>query len=76
MNETSNILAFRQPSTVDDPLTDILRAGARDLLARAIAIEVDAFLASTADLRCPTGERAWSDMGTVRCARLRPGSVP
>ena len=55
MNETSNILAFRQPSTVDDPLTDILRAGARDLLARAIAIEVDAFLASTADLTLPDG---------------------
>ncbi|MHC2381009.1 hypothetical protein ACVIU7_001663 [Bradyrhizobium liaoningense] len=36
MTETTNVLAFRQPSAVDDPLTDIVRAGARDLLARAI----------------------------------------
>jgi hypothetical protein len=55
MTETTNVLAFRQPSAVDDPLTDILRAGARDLLARAIEIEVDAFLASTADLTLPDG---------------------
>ncbi|WLB85837.1 hypothetical protein QIH91_23030 [Bradyrhizobium japonicum USDA 135] len=45
MTETTNVLAFRQPSAVDDPLTDIVRAGARDLLARAIEIEVGAFLA-------------------------------
>jgi putative transposase len=44
MNETTNVLAFRQPSTVDDPLTDILRAGARELLAKAIEIEVDTFV--------------------------------
>ncbi|MHC2700823.1 hypothetical protein ACVMHZ_003956 [Bradyrhizobium liaoningense] len=30
MTETTNVLAFRQPSAVDDPLTDIVRAGARD----------------------------------------------
>ncbi|MCP1817790.1 hypothetical protein J2R88_006204 [Bradyrhizobium japonicum] len=55
MTETTNVLAFRQPSAVDDPLTDIVRAGARDLLARAIEIEVGAFLASTANLTLPDG---------------------
>ena len=55
MTETTNVLAFRQPSTVDDPLTDILRAGARELLARAIEIEVSTFLASTSDLTLPDG---------------------
>jgi hypothetical protein len=30
MNETTKILPFRQPSAVDDPLTEILRKGARD----------------------------------------------
>ncbi|MEY9643633.1 hypothetical protein ABIF66_011926 [Bradyrhizobium japonicum] len=35
MTETTNVLAFRQPSAVDDPLTDIVRAGARDLLSRS-----------------------------------------
>ncbi|MCA1394576.1 transposase [Bradyrhizobium sp. IC3123] len=55
MTETTNVLAFRQPSVVDDPLTDIVRAGARDLLARAIEVEVGAFLASTANLTLPDG---------------------
>jgi hypothetical protein len=40
MNETTNILAFRQPSAVDDPLTEILRNGACELLARAVEIEL------------------------------------
>lgn len=29
MNETSNIVALRQPDEIDDPLTNILRAGVR-----------------------------------------------
>jgi putative transposase len=55
MNETTNILAFRQPSAVDDPLTEILRNGARELLARAVEIELQAFLATTAELKLPDG---------------------
>ncbi|MEY9120608.1 transposase-like protein [Bradyrhizobium yuanmingense] len=55
MNETTNILAFRQPSAADDPLTEILRNGARELLARAVEIELQAFLATTAELKLPDG---------------------
>jgi len=55
MNETTNILTFRQPSAVDDPLTEILRNGARDLLARAVEIELQAFLEMTAELKLPDG---------------------
>jgi putative transposase len=43
MNETTYILAFRQPSAVDDPLAEILRNGARELLARAVEIELKHF---------------------------------
>ncbi|MBR0868381.1 hypothetical protein JQ637_44255, partial [Bradyrhizobium diazoefficiens] len=67
MTETTNVLAFRQPSAVDDPLTDIVRAGARDLLARAIEIEVGAFLASTANLTLPDGR--------ARLVRAGPGCL-
>ena len=35
MNETSDIVALRQPDEIDDPLTNILRAGARQLLTQA-----------------------------------------
>ena len=43
MNDTSIIVAFRQPDEIDDPLTNILRAGARQLLAEAVEIEVKRF---------------------------------
>ncbi|MCP3468250.1 IS256 family transposase (plasmid) [Bradyrhizobium sp. CCGUVB23] len=55
MNETTKILPFRQRSAVDDPLTEILRNGARDLLARAVEIELQAFLETTAELKLPGG---------------------
>ena len=55
MNETTNIVRLRQPDAIDDPLTDILRAGARKLLAQAIEIEAEAYLASMRDLKLPDG---------------------
>ena len=30
------IVALRQPETIDDPLTEVLRTGARELLAKAV----------------------------------------
>jgi putative transposase len=41
MNEPTNVFRFRQPEAIDDPLTEILRAGARQLLAQAIEIEAE-----------------------------------
>jgi putative transposase len=55
MNETSNIVALRQPDDIDDPLTNILRAGARQLLAQAVEIEVETFLATVKDLKLDDG---------------------
>src|SRR2546430_11779403 len=55
MSETSNIVALRQPDDVDDPLTNILRAGARQLLAEAVEIEVETFLATVKDLKLADG---------------------
>jgi putative transposase len=55
MNETTNIVRLRQPDTIDDPLTDILRTGARKLLAQAIEIEAEAYLASMRELKLPDG---------------------
>ena len=58
MNETTNVVRLRQPDAIDDPLTDILRAGARKLLAQAIEIEAEAFLASMRELKLPDGRDA------------------
>jgi putative transposase len=55
MNETSNIVALRQPDNIDDPLTNILRTGARQLLAQAVEIEVETFLATVKDLKLADG---------------------
>jgi len=55
MNDTTNIVRLRQPDTIDDPLTDILRIGARKLLAQAIEIEAEAYLSSMRDLKLPDG---------------------
>ncbi|MGX9431866.1 IS256 family transposase, partial [Bradyrhizobium sp. LeoA1S1] len=55
MNENSKIVELRQPGAMDDPLTSILRHGARQLLARAIEAEVADFLSDHADLKLPDG---------------------
>jgi putative transposase len=55
MENTTNIVRLRQPDAIDDPLTEVLRAGARRLLAQAVEIEAEAFLAAMQDLRLPDG---------------------
>ena len=55
MTEAINVVRFRQPDDVDDPLTEMLRAGARRLLAQAVEFEAEAFLASREGLRLPDG---------------------
>jgi putative transposase len=55
MNEDSTVVRLRQPEVVDDPLTEVLRAGARRLLAQAIEAEAEAFLAGMVDRRLVDG---------------------
>ncbi len=55
MSSSSIVVPFRQPDTVDDPLTAVLRDGARRLLAQAIEAEAEAFLATMREMRLPDG---------------------
>ena len=55
MHEPINVVRLRQPDEVDDPLTDVLRAGARRLLAQAVELEAEAFLAGMQELKLPDG---------------------
>src|SRR5664279_4306968 len=55
MNENSNIVRLRQQGEIDDPLTDILRSGARQLLAQAVEMEAEAFLAAMKCLKLADG---------------------
>lgn len=56
MTNNSKIISFRQPGEIIDPLTDLLREGARSMLAKAIEAEVAEFLAGHADLKLPNGQ--------------------
>jgi transposase-like protein len=55
MTSDSSVVPLRQPDAVEDPLTAVLREGARRLLAQAIEAEADSFLASMRDGRLPDG---------------------
>jgi hypothetical protein len=45
MTSSSSVIPLRQPDEVDDPLTAVLRRGARRLLGQAVEAEAEAFLA-------------------------------
>ncbi len=55
MNNDSKVVRLRQPEEIDDPLTTILRTGARRLLEQAIEAEVDVFLVAMKDLKLADG---------------------
>ncbi len=55
MTSDTTVIPLRQPETIDDPLTAILRSGARQLLAQAVEAEAEAFLATMRELRLPDG---------------------
>jgi putative transposase len=55
MNEDSTVVRFPQPDAIDDPLTTVLRSGARRLLAHAIEAEAEAFLAGMTEQRLADG---------------------
>ena len=57
MTNDTDIIALRQPESVDDPLTEIARDGARRMLAAALRAEADAFVAQYAEEVLPDGRQ-------------------
>jgi putative transposase len=55
MTSDSLVVSLRKPETLEDPLTTILRSGARQLLAQAIEAEIETFLATMKDQRLADG---------------------
>ena len=80
-----NIVKLSQPGMFSDPLTEVLRAGARALLAHAVEAEVAGFLGGHADKLTDDGNRRLVRHGhlpereimtgigavAVRCPRVR-----
>ena len=55
MTSSSSVVSLRRSDAIDDPLTAVLRSGARQLLAQAIEAEADAFLATMKGVQLPDG---------------------
>ena len=55
--DQSNVVEFKNPAGIEDPVTEVLRQGARKLLAQAIEAEVEAFLQEHAGLTERDGRR-------------------
>jgi transposase-like protein len=57
VKEDTSIIEFRQPGSVEDPLTEIAREGARRMLATALEAEVEAFVGQFSEERLPDGRQ-------------------
>ncbi len=55
MKDDTSIIRLRQPESVDDPLTEIARDGARRMLAAALRAEADAFVEQYSEEVLPDG---------------------
>jgi transposase-like protein len=53
----NKVVVLRQKEEIDDPLTEILRAGAKQLIAQAVEAEFEAFLATHASQVLPGGRQ-------------------
>jgi transposase-like protein len=51
----TTVVPLRRPDEIEDPLTAVLRSGARRLLAQAVEAEAEAFLATLSGVRLPDG---------------------
>jgi transposase-like protein len=82
MTSDTTVVALRQPDAVEDPLTAVLRSGARRLLAQAVEVEVEAeaeaFLAEMRGLRLPDGRErvVRHGLGPERLVQTGIGPVP
>jgi transposase-like protein len=78
MNSDSTIVPLRQPEEIDDPLTAVLRNGARRLLAQAVEAEAEAFLATMKGLRMADGREriVRHGHGPERLVQTGIGPVP
>ena len=78
MTSDTTVIALRQPDAVEDPLTAVLRSGARRLLAQAVEAEAEAFLAEMRELRLPDGRERLvrHGHGPERLVQTGIGPVP
>ena len=72
----SNVFQLSQPGTFSDPLTEVLRSGARALLAPAVAAEVAGFLTATPTSSPTIDVNGWCATVTCPSAKIMTGIGP
>jgi len=74
MKRDTTVLPFQHPEELDDPLTSVLREGARRLLAQAVEAEAEAFLEAMRRNGSQTAVPASCGTATGRSGSSRPAS--
>jgi hypothetical protein len=72
----TNVFQLVQPGTFTDRLTEVLRDGARTLLAQAVEIEVTDFIAAHADKRTANGHQRLVRHGRLPARSIMTGIGP
>jgi len=72
----SNVVELKKPEGFHDPVTELLKQGARQLLAQAIEAEVAAFLADYAQLTLDNGHRRVVRNGYLPERQIQTGIGP
>lgn len=73
MKDDTTITPLHQPGTILDPLTEIAREGARQMLAAALRAEAASFVASFSDARLPDGRQRVVHHGTGPARMIQTG---
>ena len=72
-----NVIELKKPeSFVEDPITDILRTGARKLLTEALEAEIEGFLFQYRDLRDEQGRKRITRNGHLPEREIQTGIGP
>jgi putative transposase len=72
----TNVFQLSQPGTFTDPLTEVLRTGARALLAQAVEAEVSSLLSCHADKLTDDGRRRLVRHGHLPAREIMTGIGP
>ena len=71
------VIEFEKPEPfVDDPITDILRSGARRLLAEALEAEIETFLSQYSELKDTQGRKRITRNGHLPAREIQTGIGP
>ena len=71
MSTDTAVIAFRQPEAIDDPLSDLAREGARQMLAQVLIAEADSFVARWKDLKAINHKTLPARRRPPRCLRYK-----